>query len=307
MASESRSEDVSFSAPSSATLTEVVRDMPRVRALLEHGAVQITSHKRNEFVMVPQSEFERLTSLSGSDADGIDGKLRLVLDTVSSLILIMDRTMRIQRVNKAFLDYFTYQVGDVVGHQFANLAQTASDNYVMICARQVLESGQEKTFEMASSHREGRFFRFTIRPWPGGVALFADDITEQSRATEHLMQELARDQASKEIPGVGSGVVDASGTIRNASLGLAKLFGVRRRLLIGASIYRVLSPDCRERVEACLHRSGLATETIDITYLADGSELANARMACSPFSSGRFQDCNAIIIQDCSRCVAADA
>lgn len=310
MASESRTEDPNIpytSPPSSATLTEVVRDMPRVRSLLEHGPVQITSHKRNEFVMVPQSEFERMCELSGSDADGIDAKLRVVLNTVSTLILIADRTMRIERVNKAFLDYFGYERGDVVGHQFSSLARTANDNYLAMLAQQVMDSGREKVFEIPSSHREGRFFRFTIRPWPGGVAFFADDITEQSRATEHIMQELARDQASKEIGGIGSGVVDSNGTIRSASLGLAVLFGVRRRLLVGASIYRVLSPGCRATVEACLQRRGLETETIEIDYLADGSRLAPARMACSPFSSGRLQDCTAFIIQDCARCGPTEA
>ncbi|MCH2488180.1 MAG: PAS domain-containing protein [Erythrobacter sp.] len=283
-------------------MTEVVRDMPRVRALLDHGPVQITSHKRNEFVMMPQSDYERLTASSAADARGLEDKLELVLESVSSPIMIMDSELRVRRVNKAFLDYFSYTPADVIGHQMAGLAQTAGDNYILICTRQVLESGKEKSFEMASSHREGRFFRFTIRPWPGGVALFADDITEQSRATEHIMQELARDQASKEIGGIGSGVVDANGTIRNASLGLAVLLGVRRRLLIGASLYRILSPECREPVERCLQKRGLDTETLEIDYLASGAALAPAKIVFSPFSSGRFQDCNAFIIQDCARC-----
>ena len=288
--------------PSSATLTEVVRDMPRVRAMLDHGPVQITSHKRNEFVMVPQEEFERMASLSGVEKQGIDEKLSLVLDAVSSSIIIMDNTLRIRRTNKAFLDYFGYRESDVIGHQLAGLAKTATDNYLVNCIKQVQESGREKRFEMASSHREGRFIHFTIRPWPGGVALFADDITEQTRATEHVMQELARDQASKHIGGIGSGVLDANGVIRNASLGLAVLLGVRRRLLIGASIYRVLSPACREQVERCLHRRGLETETIEIEYLASGAEFATARMVCSPFAIGQLQDCVAFIIQDCARC-----
>lgn len=290
------------SAPSSATLTEVVRDMPRVRAMLEHGPVQITSHKRNEFVMVPQAEFDRMSSLSNSELYDIDEKLRLVMDTVSTFIVIMDSTMRIRRTNKPFLDYFGYEPSEAIGHQFGSLAKTANDNYILICAQQVLESGQEKRFEIASSHREGRFFRFAIRPWPGGVALFADDITEQTRATENIMQELARDQASKELGGVGSGIVDSLGTIRRASLGLAVLLGVRRRLLIDASIYRVLSPESREQVERCLEQKNLETKTINIEYLTDGAALAPARMICSPFSSGRFQDCNAFIIQDCARC-----
>ena len=276
--------------------------MPRVRAMLDHGPVQITSHKRNEFVMVPQAEYERMASLSGVEKQGIDEKLRMVLEAVSSSIIIMDGTLRIRRANKAFLDYFGYKGSDVIGRQLTSLAKTAADNYIVNCAKQVQESGQEKRFEMASSHREGRYISFTIRPWPGGVALFADDITEQTRATERVMQELARDQASKQIGGIGSGVVDSNGVIRNASLGLAVLLGVRRRLLIGASIYRVLSPDCRDRLERCLQQRGLETETIEIEYLASGAEFARARMVCSPFAIGQLQDCFAFIIQDCARC-----
>jgi hypothetical protein len=74
--------------------------------------------------------------------------------------------------------------------------------------------------------------------------------------------------------------------------------------LIGASIYRVLSPDCRNEVERCLQSRGLKTETIGIEYLASGSEFATARMACSPFAIGQLQDCVAFIIQDCARCGA---
>jgi len=101
---------------------------------------------------------------------------------------------------------------------------------------------------------------------------------------------------------VGSGIVDSNGTILRASLGLAVLLGVKRRLLNDASIYRVLSPGSREKVEKCLERRGLETETIEIEYLTDGAELAPARMICSPFSSGHFQNCTAFIIQDCARC-----
>ena len=109
--------------------------MPRVRAMLDHGPVQITSHKRNEFVMVPQEEFERMASLSGVEKQGIDEKLSLVLDAVSSSIIIMDNTLRIRRTNKAFLDYFGYRESDVIGRQLASLANTATDNYLVNCVK----------------------------------------------------------------------------------------------------------------------------------------------------------------------------
>ena len=75
------------SAPSTATLTDVVRDMPRVRAMLEHGPVQITSHKRNEFVMVPQSDFDRMSSLSNVEVHDIDERTTAYAMVLKQMLL----------------------------------------------------------------------------------------------------------------------------------------------------------------------------------------------------------------------------
>ena len=120
------------------------------------------------------------------------------------------------------------------------------------------------------------------------------------------MKNLALDQASAKVDGVGYGVIDESGKIRTATLGLAKLLNANRRSLEGASIFTVLSPSCRSAVEERLRDHGIETRTTMIEYLVEGSQFAKARFVSVPFSSGRLQQCFAFVIQDPHRCGSLD-
>ena len=69
---------------------------------------------------------------------------------------------------------------------------------------EVLASGQPETTIAPSSHRPDRTIRFTMKPWPRGVALFADDITEREKSRDRKIADDGQTaQGAWYSPGVG--------------------------------------------------------------------------------------------------------
>jgi PAS domain-containing protein len=123
------------------TATQVVRDLRGVRDMLDNGAVAVTSHGRTEMIVISESDFSRLQLLSGTDADRLNSKLQMVMDTIDSLILILDNDMRIRRANRAYREYFGLEGVDLVGESILDRNRTATDRFITHKAEGVLASG----------------------------------------------------------------------------------------------------------------------------------------------------------------------
>ena len=282
----------------SATSTQLVRDLQSIKDMLLHGPVHITTHGREDFVLVSQKDYRTLDHLKDTNADRLNAKLELVMDSIETLITIMDDNMVVRRVNKAWLSYFDKQADQIVGRSLADQIKTPNDNFIYQRTKNVCETRMEETFEMPSSHMPGRLFRFVIRPWPRGVAMFATDITERNRAAERIMRDEAMDQSIKFVDGVGVAAIDDSGKFVTVTKSLAELVGTTPDAMVGTSLLTLIDPQSRAEVEQALANRSTETHVMEISYLRRGTQIAQGRLALTAYSSSQFSTCYALALSD---------
>jgi len=295
---ETTSDDGLAANPLSVSATELVRDIGRVRERVLDGPIHITSHGRADMVLLSQAEFNRMLNVSSNDVDRLEAKLTTVIDTVDMIIVIFDQDLRVRRVNKAYCDHFQKQAKDLIGMSAWNLMSHPSDQFLTIRMKEALKSGREEHLEMPSSYREGRQMRYTLKPWPLGVAFFARDVTDEVNATDRIMRDVALDLALATVPDVGTGIVDNRGEITLAPRSLSNLLGSNHQGLVGSSIFNVIHPEDRGEMETLLASQSMETQTIQIRYLRGGTEYRKVDLAASPYAASRNEHCFAIAMRD---------
>ena len=147
-----------------ATATQLVRDLQSVGELLAAGPVQITSYGRTEFFAISKERYEHLLAMVDTDSGRLDAKLRLVLDTIPSMVVITDRKFGVRRANRAWCNFTGMVEGELLGKDLFETTDTQNSRYIHMRARNVLLSGSEESFELTSGFRPGHLITFTIRP-----------------------------------------------------------------------------------------------------------------------------------------------
>ena len=271
------------------TSTELVRSLQTIKQQLQVAPIQITSHGRDEFVVISQNHFNHLKALSNAGTEHVEAKLKLVLDTITSHIIILDNDLKIRRANKAFCDFFGHIEQEIVGQPIDILPRTANDSFLAIRARWVLDSGKAESFEIPSSHRPGRILQVHLRPWPQGVALFLSDKTDSSHLNALMLRDLAHEASLAAAGGIGSFTLKPDGEITLASEGLAKMLATTRAALRGTSIRTLLGTECVQEVKERLKGSGSEPQIVPITYLKGGEEFAHGILSMAPFANQAFE------------------
>ena len=271
--------------PRSVSSTQLVRDLPSVKQQLDQGPLRITSHGRDEFVILGNDDFARMQNLVGVDAKRLEGKLNTVMESVDTHILLLDRDLNVRRANRAFCDYFDYDVQSLIGSPVTNLLITPTDQYIFHRIRTVLESGAPERFELPSSHRLNRYFSHLITPWPNGVAYFALDVTDRTEARDLELANSAMQTAIRGLLGVAVANLDPQGRFVTTSASLQALLDSSAKQIQGTSVLSIIDPKYRSTVEEMLTFTDDPFKSVDIRYLYKGVDLHRARMSLSPYQT----------------------
>lgn len=270
-----------------ASTTRLVRNLPEIKEQLDKGPVEITNHGRTEFVVLSKEKYEHYRSLDGSDAERLDAKLQLVLGSITTMVFVTDTDLRVRRANRALCDYLLRRPDELVGRTLLEISDSASFRFVASRARQVVETGQEDSFELASSFRDQRLISFTIRSWPHGVIIFADDVTEKARNSERHIRNNAYDTAFEAMGDFAVGSINASGEIVYVPRSLAKMTGIPADKLLGGNFFAMLHPDDRARVSDFTYANRSGVLRIAPRILLNGADYAPAVMTLTPYPDVR--------------------
>jgi PAS domain-containing protein len=172
---------------SSATATQLVRDFPEVRRMADFGPVRITSHGRTELVMLSPSEFAQIANGDSADVNRLAGKLTIVLDNIDTAVLIFDETLHVRAANPAMCQLVDSDEGQIIGLHATELVSHPSHRYTADRLAEVHRSGCAEVLTTASARDLTRTLQIRLKPWPGGVALFADDITDRMRFADTVI------------------------------------------------------------------------------------------------------------------------
>ncbi len=278
--------------------TQLVRDLPSVKQMLETGPVQITSHGRDEFVMVGNEDFGAMQNLVGVDAERLEGKLTTVLESIETLVLLTDQDLNIRRANRAFCDYFDYDAMTLIGSPLSELLHTPTDQYLYHRIKFVLHSGVTERFELPSSHRSNRFFSHLITPWPNGVAFFSHDVTDRTDARDLELAISAQQTAIRGLNRTAVANIDPHGKFLSSSTSLQALLDSSAEQIQGASVLSLIHASDRPTVQEMLVFTDEPVKSADIQYLYRGTELHRARISLSPFQTTHNHLQFAMALQD---------
>ena len=267
----------------SVSTTRLVRNLPGVKDLLNSGPVAVTSHGRTEFVVLSQADYERLNRLDGSNIDHLDTKLRLVLGSISTMLFVVDSELRIRRANRSLCNYFKRPPEELVGKTILEVSKSGTFQFVESRCRQVLSTGQEDSFQLASSFRENRLISFLIRPWPNGVIIFADDVTEKADGSERYIRNQALDSTFEALGDFGVGSLNVTGEIAFATRSFAKAVGVTQEQLRGGNFLAMLDPVNRTEISDFLRHTREGTLRSEVRILCEGADYRPALLTLSPY------------------------
>lgn len=287
----------SLNDSNSATATQLVRDFPEVRRLSERGPVQITSHGRTELIMLNPTQFARMSDSATSDTTRLDGKLSTILGAVDTAIVIFDEDLHVQRVNQAMCDLIDFDDASAIGLSAAAFIKNSSHRYVVERLAEVQKSGFGEMLTATSARGENRTLQIRIKPWPGGVALFADDITDRMKAADVTAANEAMQKAMASAKDIGTAHIRQCGTILSNCQGLAQMTGIPHRSLIGVRLQNLVTPQSRAVVSEALLNNSVEPQCYDVDYLKDGVASAPATLALLPYWTAEHHACTAAVLQ----------
>lgn len=281
-----------------ATATQLVRDFPEVRRLADRGPVQITSHGRTELVMISPDHFAQIAEGGATDSSRLEGKLAITLDTIETAVLIFDENLRVRRANRALCALLDTDEDQLTGLPAANLITHPSHRYTIERLAEVRRSGLAEVLTAASTRDPTRTLQIQLKPWPNGVVLFADDITDRMRFADLQIANTMMDQSLTAIGGIGTAQVKSCGTILVGSAGLAQMAGVSPKALVGARVQSLLAPQSRAGAAEAILAVTDAPRRCAVDYLREGVKSAPATLVVTSYWTAEHHACAAITLHD---------
>lgn len=282
----------------SVSATQLVRDLAGIRALAIEGPVAITSHNRTELVLLSAQRFAEMAA-DGPEADArvLDAKLTTLLDSLDTHVAILERDLRIRRINRAMRLVFELEGEATRGLPIGNVFPAENAPFLVKRLREVVASGKIAEFDFASAVRPGRTIHARMVPWAGGVVYLGDDVTDRMAGIERDLELSAVRAALTTLGDHGSGSIDEKGTILAADAGFGRLIGAEVEQIAGRRFVSLFDPAQRAQLEKAIGTFG-KSRIVEVGYLRNGVSIGQARLVLAPFFSGAGHPRHAFVIED---------
>jgi PAS domain-containing protein len=280
------------------TATHLVRDFARVRRMAESGPIHISSHGHSDLVVMSENMFSAQEFPENRNLSRIEAKLNVVLETLDSMVVILDRNLCVLRANLAYCSALDVVDSEIRGKPIESLASSLSDRFLIQRMEDVRRTGVSEVFMHPSWQRPGRTLCMKIKQCNDGVALFSEDVTERVQVRDRIGEDISLDHALGALPGVGVAKVRSCGTVLSASTGLARMLGTSEAALVGIRVQQVFDPRCRLVVEDVLTQSSPEPNRCQVEYLRNGTICAKCDLIVTPFWSSEHRQCATIILHD---------
>lgn len=278
--------------------THAARNFSNVRRKARSGPVIISSHNKDRQVLIDYELYETLgrRENDGAALERLTAKLSLTLDSIDTYVCVLDTQCRIRRVNDALLAALGRDGAVLTNAPIEDIFTEPSFRYVIERIYEVVESQIAARFEQPSPLNPDRILSFRIKPWFGGVGVFADDVTEKAISREGKARARAMQNAVSAFGDVGYGTIDAAGTIVEAAEPLAGLIGAPADSLKGSKFVSLFAPASRSAVEAAI-RTANDCQMLDVELLVGGVRVQQARLALSAYWNGAAGHSHGFVIR----------
>lgn len=268
--------------------TQLVRDLAAIRSEVARDPIAITSHGRTDLVLLSAERYSQLSQgLDAFDRAVAQAKLDIVLDCVSTHVVIVGHDFRVKHINRAMLRSHKLAGEGWRGTEVRELLPPALAPFLIKRFEGVLASGVMAEFDFPSELRPGRHIHARLVPWPGGIAYFSDDVTDGMTALDREMELAALREAVSAAGTRGIGSVTADGIVVSADAGLAALTGADEQQLVNSRFLTLFDPADRSEIEGAIGRREPAR--LSVNCLHAGTSVQQVTLSLAPFvrSDGR--------------------
>ena len=239
--------------PSSTFECRIVRPDGQVRIVVGHEDVEFDADGNATRVFSTIMDVTEFIGTSDEQTENIQ-LFNVIFETAPDGISIKDNNLRYRRVNKTLLDSFGRPLEDILDKTADDLFPAESAMAINAEDREVLTTGETRTYEHIDKDGRARFSVKTVyrdtNGNPQGVISISRDITERKREVEALRQSERLLKEAQRIANLGFWEWDIINDKTTWSAELYSLFGIEpEHLLEKDSFIDFVHPDDKIRVK----------------------------------------------------------
>lgn len=256
-----------------ASATEFVRHFGHYAASSRNKPIYIAQHGRVGWALLSAAQMTRL-STTDATAMSPDARFDIMIDSISTIVFIIDREFRITRINVAGRRHFQISDSAMSPGDFRELLSANNRDFIADVCTRVLDSGDSETFEIESARYPGQTLSFQIMPFPNGLAILADVVTQATRIRQATAAAAAAELAIDATDLLGRGRIDVRGSITSANHNLVSLAHSTIDKVMGLRLTALFQPEpqhiIRDAIDDVLNSGrGLSLQAKMLTGNAD--------------------------------------
>lgn len=173
-------------------------------------------------------------------------RYRLLLESISDGVLVLDRELRFVLVNDAVASLLRVPKEKLLGNKLTDLIKDAEETPFFETLERVMETHKPDTVTDKYVFEDGRrgWYEVRLYPVPEGVLGIVTDITEHKKAED----ELVRLSNAVKMSTDSIVITDMDGKIVDVNEATLKMYGAdNKNDLIGKNSFDLIAPEDRER------------------------------------------------------------
>lgn len=263
--------------------------------------IHILNHGRPAWSLISTDHLARLADARTGVSEGGHDRLALamVLDTISTLVVMTDLDFRILRINPAARHAMLVDDDDIRGSSLSSLVSDLRYQFVLRAAERVRDTGVSETFELDTVSTPIRTFHVKVERFADGLVMFADETTAQTLVRERHDVANAYEVLMDALPGLARGVVNARGVISFASPALADLVQTEQSRIVGMRLASLFHTSVRTAISDAIE--GLLDDKAPFTMPAilqgGGTDTTPVTVSASPHSAHGREDGAVFLLQ----------
>ncbi len=230
---------------------EIIRNFGYWQQQALSHPITVTHHGRARVTLISTEEYERLIAAAGSEAGGpASPALEVVLEQMAEGFILLDRNMKITRINAVAEAWFGRDRSEMIGRDPTTAFGNIYDTLVGEGLRKALADGEIMNFEAPSALFPERRIRLRAFPYQDGLGVLFVNISELERLRGQAAENKACCLAIEQHPEISMVRLDGRGRVTSADATFETFSGFSAADLSNVRVFDIFAPAARRRIQS---------------------------------------------------------
>ncbi|HEX7873856.1 MAG TPA: PAS domain-containing protein [Sphingobium sp.] len=235
--------------------------------------------------MIATDYLARLSDPRGAASESGEDKmaLSLVLDAIPTQVIMVDRDLRVARINQAARHGLQIHDADIHGTPLGQIVSDMRYRFILRAVERVRDTGISETLEVDTPNSPPRSFHIKIEWFADGLAIFSDETTAQTLVRARHDVADTYETLMDALPGLARGAINPRAVITASSRALADLVQTDPDRIVGMRLSSLFHTSARtavaDAIEALLDDK--TPFTMEAMLQADGTQTTPVTLSAS--------------------------